>query len=256
MKVKNRVILLIADGWGYAKPGKGNYISQANTPIFNNLLKEYPHTLNLAAGNAVGLPKGAQGNSEVGHLHMGAGRIVWQEYEKINKAIKDKSFFRNKALIQAIDFAKKSKLHLIGLCSDEGVHAHTSHLIALLKMAKKRKVKEIYVHFFADGRDVAEKSAKRYIKIIEKAGGKIASIVGRYYAMDRDNNWNRTKKAYDLLTTGKGFKAKTAEKAVEMAYNRGDKTDYYIQPTIIKKEGLIKDKDAVIFFCFSKPQLF
>ena len=256
MKIKHRVVLLIADGWGYAKPSRGNYISQANTPVFNRLLKEYPHTLNKASGNAVGLPKNSQGNSEVGHLHIGAGRIVWQEYEKINKAIKDKSFFRNKTLIKAMDFAKKNRsaLHLMGLCSDEGVHAHINHLIALLKMAKKRKIKKIYIHFFADGRDVPEKSAKKYIKKIEKTRiGKIASIVGRYYAMDRDNNWNRTEKAYDLLTKGHGFKAKTAFQAINMAYKRGDKTDYYIQPTAIVDKGkpvVIKDRDAVIFFNF------
>lgn len=248
-----KVILLIADGWGFAKPGKGNYISQANTPIMNRFLREYPNCLNQASGNAVGLPKGSQGNSEVGHLHMGAGRIVWQMYEKINRAIKDKSFYKNKRLLSAIDHAKKnkSKLHLMGLCSDEGVHAHTDHLKALIKMAKEKKV-ETYVHFFADGRDVAEKSAEKYIGMIERAGGKIASIVGRFYSMDRDNNWDRTKKAYDLLTLGSGFQAKSAKEAVKMAYERGDQTDYYIQPTSIVKNGnpvaLVEDKDAVIFF--------
>ena len=254
--MKHKVILLIADGWGYAKPSPGNYIAQAKTPVFNNLLKQYPHTLNQAAGNAVGLPKGSQGNSEVGHLHMGAGRIVWQMYEKINKAIRNKSFFRNKKLTEAIDFAKKNKssLHLIGMCSDEGVHSHISHLFALLKMAKKAKVKT-FVHFISDGRDVPEKSAKKYIDIIEKKQGKIATIIGRYYAMDRDNNWNRTKKAYDLMVNGKGFKAKSAEEAVNIAYKRGDKTDYYIQPTVIldknnKPIAIINDKDAAIFFNF------
>ncbi len=257
MKPKKRVILLIADGWGYSKKRKGNYIKQAKAPVFEKLKKKYPHTLNKASGEAVGLPEGSQGNSEVGHLHMGAGRIVWQLYSKINKAIKDKSFFKNKKLNKAMDFVKKkdSKLHLIGLCSDEGVHAHVKHLFALLKMAKKKKIEKVYVHFFADGRDVPEKSAKKYIKQIKNQGGKIATVVGRYYSMDRDNNWKRTKKAYDLLVEGKGFKAKTAEEAVDMAYKRGDKTDYYIQPTIItdkedKPKALIEDNDRVIFFNF------
>ena len=258
MKPKNKVILIVADGWGYAPAGKGNYITQANTPEFSELLKKYPHTLNKASGNAVGLPEGSQGNSEVGHLHIGAGRIVWQMYEKINRTVKDKSFFKNEKLIEAMDFAKKnnSSLHLIGLCSDEGVHAHTNHLIALLEMAKKIGVKNIFIHFFADGRDVPEKSAEKYIDIIEKTKiGKIASIVGRYYSMDRDNNWNRTKEAYDLLTLGKGFKAKNANEAIDAAYKRGDKTDYYIQPAVIvgrnnQPLATIKDNDAVIFFNF------
>jgi len=251
--MKRRLILIIDDGWGIAPPGPGNYISQAKTPNFNNYLNSYPHTVNQAAGNAVGLPEGAQGNSEVGHLHIGAGRIVWQMYEMINRATKDKSFFKNKKLIEAIEFAKKKKsaLHLMGLCSDEGVHAHTDHLIALLKMAKSHGLKEIYIHFFADGRDVPEKSAKKYVDMVEKVKiGKIASIVGRYYSMDRDTNWDRTKKAYDLLTLGIGFKAKTATEAVDMAYKRGDKTDYYIQPTIIEGFEPIKDNAAVIFFNF------
>lgn len=257
MKSKNPVVLLIMDGWGIAPLGPGNYIWQAKTPNFDNIIKKYPHTKNEASGLAVGLPKGSQGNSEVVHLHLGAGRIVWQNYQLINNYIKDKSFFKNKALNNAIKFAKKnnSSLHLLGLCSDEGVHAHVNHLIALLDMAKKHKLKKVFIHFFADGRDVPEKSAKKYVKVIEKhikkiKQGKIASVIGRYYSMDRDTNWNRTKKAYDLLTLGKGFKAKNAIEAVDLAYKRGDKTDYYIQPTIIDKEGLIKDNDSVIFFNF------
>jgi len=257
-----KVILVVMDGWGIAPPGPGNYISQARTPNFDYFIKNFPHTQNKASGEAVGLPKGTQGNSEVGHLHMGAGRIVIQMYEKINREIRNKSFFKNKVLINAMDFAKKnnSNLHLIGLCSDEGVHAHINHLIALLKMAKKRKLKNTFIHFIADGRDVPEKSAKKYIEIIEKETrklklGKIATVVGRYYAMDRDNNWNRTKKAYDLLVFGKGFKARNAIEAVYMAYKRGDKTDYYIKPTVIvgkdsEPVSLIKDKDSVIFFNF------
>ena len=253
-----RVALIITDGWGVAKPGSGNYVSQARTPNMNRFLKEYPHALLKASGNAVGLPKGAQGNSEVGHLHMGAGRIVWQMYERINLSIKNKSFFKNKALLKAMNV--KGSLHIMGLCSDEGVHAHIDHLTALLKMAKKQKVKEVFIHFFADGRDVPEKSARKYVRMIESSMkrldiGKIATVIGRFYSMDRDKNWNRTKKAYDMLVLGKGFKVKNVKEAIEKAYERGDKTDYYIQPTVIvdkneKPITTIKDKDSVIFFNF------
>ena len=257
-----KISLIITDGWGIAKSGPGNYISQAKTPNFNNFLKNYPHTSLKASGNAVGLPRNTQGNSEVGHLHLGAGRIVWQMYEKINREIRSKKFFRNKPLLNAMNFAKKHKtsLHLMGLCSDAGVHSHTDHLIVLLKMAKKQNLKNVFIHFFADGRDVHEKSAKKYIKLIKNAEkkigvGTIATVVGRYYAMDRDKNWKRTKKAYDMLIMGKGFKVKSAEEAIKKAYNRGDKTDYYIQPTVIvdrngKPLTTIKDKDSVIFFNF------
>ena len=257
-----KISLIITDGWGIAKPGPGNYISQAKTPNFNNFLKNYPHTSLKASGSAVGLPKNTQGNSEVGHLHLGAGRIVWQMYEKINIEIRSKKFFRNKPLLNAMNFAKKHKtsLHLMGLCSNAGVHSHTDHLIALLKIAKKQNLKNVFIHFFADGRDVPEKSAKKYVKLIENAEkkigiGTIATVIGRYYAMDRDKNWKRTKKAYDMLTMGKGFKVKSAKEAVEKAYSRGDKTDYYIQPTVIvdrngKPLTTIKDKDSVIFFNF------
>jgi len=257
MKVKNKVILLVQDGWGIAPKGKGNYIEMADTPNFDSYVKKYPHTINLASGNAVGLPEGAQGNSEVGHLHMGAGRIVWQMYEKINQAVKNGSLAKNQVLLEAFRHAKEnnSNLHLMGLCSDEGVHAHTEHLIALLEMAKKQGVKNVLIHFFADGRDVAEKSAEKYAEIIEKATkkiglGKIVSLVGRYYSMDRDNNWDRTKEAYEMLTLGKAHKSKDIKSAIKDAYKRGDKTDYYIQPTILDGFSPIKDNDSVIFFNF------
>ncbi len=257
MKAKRRVVLIIDDGWGVAKPGPGNYISQASTPYFDYFVRNYPHTINKASGSAVGLPEGTQGNSEVGHLHIGAGRIVWQMYEKINKAIKNKSFFSNKVLLKAINHAKtkSSSLHLIGMCSDEGVHSHINHLIALLEMARKQKLDRVFIHFIADGRDVAEKSAKKYALAILKAikkykVGKIDSLIGRYYAMDRDNNWDRTKKAYDMLTRGDGFRANDIMEAIEIAYKRGDKTDYYIKPTVIKPFTPIKDNDSVIFFNF------
>ncbi|MDP6671125.1 MAG: 2,3-bisphosphoglycerate-independent phosphoglycerate mutase [archaeon] len=252
-----KVVLIVQDGWGIAPEGDGNYIAMAKTPYFDSYLKKYPHCENLAAGNAVGLPTGSQGNSEVGHLHMGAGRIVWQMYEKINKEIENGEFFKNKVLLNAIKHAKEngSVLHLLGMCSDEGVHSHLNHLIALLEMAKENAVEKVAIHFIADGRDVPEKSAAEYVKIIEDKAmelgiGKIASIAGRYYSMDRDTNWDRTKKAYDLLTLGKGFKAKDAAEAIEQAYKRGDKTDYYIQPTAIGQFKTVKDKDSIIFFNF------
>ncbi len=254
--MKKPIVLIILDGWGNAPPGPGNYIAQAKTPNFDRFLKNYPNTENEAAGNAVGLPKGAQGNSEVGHLHIGAGRIVWQMYEKINKSIENGPFYKNRILLKAIKHVKKKgTLHLMGLCSDEGVHAHTDHLIALLKMTKKEGLKKVAIHFFADGRDVAEKSALEYVKIIENAcrkigTGRIVSLVGRYYSMDRDKNWKRTKAAYGMLTGGKGFLARSASEAVKKAYKRGDKTDYYIRPTVIGKPVLIRNGDSVIFFNF------
>jgi 2,3-bisphosphoglycerate-independent phosphoglycerate mutase len=252
--MNKKAILIIQDGWGIAKPGLGNYITQAKTPNYINFLKNYPHSKNQASGNAVGLPKGVQGNSEVGHFHIGAGRIVSQPYEKINQEIRNNNFFKNKILLKAIAEVKRnsSALHLMGLCSDEGVHSDINHLFAILKLAKTYKVKNIFIHFFADGRDVPEKSAKKYIKLIEKQKiGKIATVIGRYYSMDRDHNYDRTKKAYDMLTLGSGFKAKSATDAIATAYKRGDQTDYYIQPTIIESVFRpIENKDTVIFFNF------
>ncbi len=262
MLPKKKVILVVADGWGIAPAGPGNYISFADTHHFDGFLKKYPHCENEASGLAVGLPDGAQGNSEVGHLHMGAGRIVWQMFQRVNNAVEDKTFFENEALLNAIEYARKnnSRLHLMGLCSDEGVHAHTNHLLALMEMAKERGVNDVFIHFYADGRDVAEKSARKYVDIIESkakemGGGRISTVIGRYYSMDRDTNWDRTEKAYNALTQGIGFKAKSATQAIEDAYKRGDKTDYYIQPTVIVDDagvpiGTIKDNDSVLFFNF------
>jgi 2,3-bisphosphoglycerate-independent phosphoglycerate mutase len=265
-----RLVLIVQDGWGIAPPGPGNYISQADTPNFGHFMKNYPHCQNKAAGNAVGLPEGAQGNSEVGHLHLGAGRIVWQMLERINRAIKNGEFCKNRALLAAIGHAvkKKSRLHLMGLCSDEGVHAHISHLFALLDMAKAQGLKKVAVHFFADGRDVPERSAKKYAEIIENklaetGVGRIASIIGRYYSMDRDNNWDRTRKAYDMLTVGKGFKARNIFEAIKQAYERQDRagnyttanrTDYYIEPTVIEPFAPMRDNDSVIFFNFRRDR--
>ncbi len=256
-------VLIVRDGWGYSPEKKGNAIANAKLLNHNAYVKKYPTTLVEASGNAVGLPVGTQGGSEVGHLTMGAGRILWQPLEIINKAIRDKSFFNNTALLEAVAQCQhyNSSLHLIGLFSDQGVHATTEHLYALLELAKEHKIKNVYIHCFLDGRDVPERSAHNYIiecnQKIRKIGvGRIASIVGRYYAMDRDKNWDRTKKAFDLLVNGIGYKATNPEQALLDAYERGDKTDYYVQPAVIieqttnKPIAVIKENDSVIFFNF------
>ena len=255
------VVLIVRDGWGYSDQKKGNAIANAKIPNHNFYIKKYPTTLLEASGNAVGLPAGTQGGSEVGHLTMGAGRIVLQPLELINKAIHDGSFFSNAVLLQAVENCKKHKssLHIMGLFSDQGVHATTEHLYAILKLAKKNMLENVFVHAFLDGRDVPEKSAYKYIlktnHEINRIGvGEIASVVGRYYAMDRDNNWDRTQKAFDMLVHRKGFSANSAEEGILAAYERGDKTDYYVQPTIIAKNekpvGSIKENDSVVFYNF------
>jgi len=260
-----KVVLIVLDGWGIGKKGDpGNCVEQANIPNFTKYWNGFPHCENDASGEAVGLPAGSQGNSEVGHLHMGAGRIVWQPFEKINREIKNGEFFKNRVLKKAMENAKakNSRLHLMGLCSDEGVHAHVNHLLALLEMAKKEGLgkEQVFVHFFSDGRDVPEKSAEKYVKAIEekcaKLGlGGIASVCGRFYSMDRDNNWERTQKAYELLTEGKGKTAKSALGAIQGAYEGNVKTDYYIEPTAIigengKPKAVVEDSDSVVFFNF------
>lgn len=254
---------MIIDGFGEGKNYPGNAIKKAKMPNFKKLQKKYPSTLLKASGFDVGIPKGAMGNSEVGHFTIGAGRIVFQLYEEINQSIRNKSFFKNKVLLDALKKNKKTKLsalHLIGMVSDEGVHSHIKHLFALLEMAKQQKVGQIYIHVITDGRDVAEKSAAKYLKQLQKkihslqldknltTKAKVASIIGRYYAMDRDNNWNRTQKAYDLYTLGKGIKETDPVKAIKNAYKRDIKTDYYIDPIILDQKAIITDKDTVIFF--------
>ncbi len=254
-----KTILVILDGWGIAPPGPGNFISLAKTPFFDSMLKNFPNAQLKASGKSVGLPENAMGNSEVGHLHIGAGRVVVQPISFIDRQIETKEFFENPALKKAIAHAKKHKsaLHLMGLCSDGLVHSSIAHLFALIEMAKKNGLEKVFIHFFADGRDVPEKSALKYIeqikaKISEAGIGKIASVAGRFYAMDRDNNYGRTKKAFELLTHGKGERAASAEEAIKNAYGKGDRTDYYIRPTAITENGkpvaIINDSDAVVFF--------
>ncbi|MFH2028986.1 MAG: 2,3-bisphosphoglycerate-independent phosphoglycerate mutase, partial [Nanoarchaeota archaeon] len=256
-----KVILIIRDGWGHGKHDKGNAIFHAKTPNHDFYKTNYPTTVLKCTGNDVGNPAGVQGGSEVGHLTMGAGRIVWQPYELINREIKSGRFFKNKELLGAIEHCKKnnSDLHINGLFSDQGVHADYRHMHALLELCKKENFNRVFLHLTLDGRDVPEKSASGFLektqRFIKKLGvGKIASVVGRYYTMDRDKNWNRTRKAYDLLIEGKGFKANSAREAILEAYERGDKTDYYVQPTVIVEEGnpvgLLKNKDSFIFYNF------
>ena len=248
------------DGYGYSPAVRGNAVKAANAKVIENLEKEYPSTLIGASGMDVGLPDGQMGNSEVGHLNIGAGRVIYQDLTKITKAIQDGDFFKNAALKKAVDSARDNgkKLHLYGLLSTGGVHSHITHLYALLKMAKDEGVKETYVHCFMDGRDTPPTSGAEYVKELQaemdKLGyGKIASVCGRYYVMDRDNNWDRTLKAYDMLTSGIGVHEDNAVKAVEDSYEKGV-TDEFMLPTNIcengKPIGLIEKGDSIIFFNF------
>ena len=246
------VVLVVLDGYGLAIQGKGNCIELAKKPNMDFYWKNYPHCRLDASGEAVGTVRGGQGTSEIGHLHMGAGRIVWQPLPRINNEIRNGKFFKNHVLLDAIKKAKKTRLHLMGLCSDGNVHSNISHLFSLLEMAKKNGVKEAFIHCFLDGRDVGERTAEKYVKQIQskcrKLGvGKIATIIGRFYSMDRDKNYARTKKAYDLLTLGKGM-ASEPLLGIKKAYAMGARTDYYIPPIVCDKNGTIKDNDAVIFF--------
>jgi len=256
-----KVILIVRDGWGESSNEKGNAVKSAKIPNNDKYVANYPTTLLKCIGGEVGNPESAQGGSEVGHLTLGAGRIVWQPQEFINRSIESGEFFKNPALLGAIENCKKnnSNLHLAGLFSDAGVHSDIKHLFALLKLAKENNLNNAFVHLVLDGRDTPEKSSMTYLeqleaKMAELGVGKIASVVGRYYSMDRDTNWDRTKIGYELMTGGKGFKASNAKKAIEEAYARGDATDYYVQPTIIEENGqpiaLIKKEDSFVWFNF------
>ena len=258
---KRPVVLMVLDGYGLNDRTEGNAIAMANTPVMDKLMAECPFVKGAASGLAVGLPDGQMGNSEVGHRNIGAGRIIYQDLTRITKAIEDGEFFENKALLQAMENCKKndSDLHLWGLLSDGGVHSHITHLYGLLEMAKKQGLSKVYVHAFLDGRDTPPASGKDYVaqlqaKMDEIGVGKIASLSGRYYAMDRDNNWDRVQKAYDSLTKGEGVKATDAVKAMEESY-ANDVTDEFVLPTVITAEdgtplSVVKDGDSVIFFNF------
>lgn len=260
--MKKTVVLTIMDGFGYNPETKGNAIYAANTPRLDRIMKECPHTLIGASGMDVGLPDGQMGNSEVGHTNIGAGRIVYQELTRITKSIADGDFFENPALCDAMDSCKKngSALHLMGLLSPGGVHSHIDHLYALLEMAKRKGLTEVYVHALLDGRDVPPASAAEILeqaqqKLSEIGAGKIATVMGRFYGMDRDNRWNRVEKAYNALVLGEGVHAADAVKAVRASYEVVDEdgkhlTDEFVLPTVIDGTRRIADGDSVIFFNF------
>ena len=244
-----RVVLIVLDGWGLAEPGPGNAVDLAETPVFDELWSRYPHTTLIAWGEAVGLPEGQMGNSEVGHMNLGAGAIVKQDLLRIDEAIQDGSFSANEVLQAA---CQTRRLHLLGLVSAGGVHASMGHLKALIELAEEQGVEDVVIHAFTDGRDTNPDSGAGYIAEVESWGGaRIASITGRYYAMDRDRRWERTKLAWDAIVHGKAeYFAESGEAAVRAAYER-DETDEFIKPTIVgDREGKIRDGDSVIFFNF------
>lgn len=243
------VTLIILDGCGIRKDYFGNAIKESGMVNMHKLMKSYPHTTLQASGEAVGLPKGQMGNSEVGHLTIGAGRIIFQDLMKINKDIESDKFAENKALVKALKYAENKRLHIMGLLSTGGIHSHINHLYAILDEAKKYNIKEIYIHAFTDGRDTPINSAAGFVKEVNEKlpqNAKIASVCGRVYVMDREKRWDRVKKAYDMLTSGKPC-GKTAVEAIEKSYEKGV-YDEFLEPELIEKDGIIKDGDSVIFF--------
>ena len=255
--MKNKVVLAIMDGWGISEHHEHNAIYESGSPNFNQIVKKYPNITIYADGEHVGLPDGQMGNSEVGHLNLGAGRVVYQELTRINKSIREGEFFENENLLKAVEYAKKnnSSLHFMGLVSEGGVHSAMGHLFALIDLAKKHNLEKVYVHAFLDGRDTPPQSAVTYLKEVEaklaQAGlPKIATVSGRYYAMDRDNRWDRVEKAYNCLLLGEGEKSDDAVKAVEASY-ADSKNDEFVLPTVIgDSNSRINDNDAVVFFNF------
>ena len=257
---KKPTVLMILDGYGLSDKTEGNAVALAKTPVMDALEKEYPFVKGYASGLAVGLPEGQMGNSEVGHLNMGAGRIVYQELTRITKEIQDGDFFKNEELLAAVENCKAhdSALHLYGLLSDGGVHSHNTHLYALLQMAKDHGLKKVYVHCFLDGRDTPPASGKDYIeqlldKMKEIGVGEVASVMGRYYVMDRDNRWDRVEKAYRAMTAGEGETAVCPLCAVSASYDK-EVTDEFVLPTVIVKDGkpvaTVQDNDSIIFYNF------
>ncbi len=270
-KMKNTpVALIILDGWGTSPDKKGNAIAQANLPNFNSFLKNYPNTVLHTCGKAVGLPDGVMGNSEVGHENIGGGRIVTQKLTLISQTVQNEVFFTNKTLLDAINHVQKnnSKLHIMGLISEGDVHSHLGHLYALLELAKRNNIQKVLLHAITDGRDDPPKAGLDLTKKVEEklkiCSAKIVTVCGRYYAMDRDNRWQRVKRYYDLVTQGIGLKSDSAYDAIKEAYSRGENkitqdakecpfenSDEFVMPTLIgAKEDLISDNDAVIFFNF------
>ena len=258
--MKKPVVLMILDGYGLNEKKEANAVALANTPVMDELMSKYPCVKGNASGMAVGLPEGQKGNSEVGHLNMGAGRIVYQELTRITKEIQDGDFFKNEALLAAVKNVKEkgSALHLCGLLSDGGVHSHNTHLYGLLELAKREGIEKVYVHCFLDGRDTPPASGKDFVeelvKKMEEIGvGEIASVSGRYYAMDRDNRWDRVELAYNAMVKGTGNTAACGICAVQNSYD-AEKTDEFVVPTVIEKDGkpvaTVQDGDSVIFFNF------
>lgn len=252
---RSKALLVILDGYGLAEDPSVSAIDKADKPFLDHLFATYPNTHLSASGDNVGLPEGQFGNSEVGHLNIGAGRIVRQELSRINLAIKNGDFFENEVLLEAIQKAKrKNKIHLFGLFSDGGVHSHNDHLFALLELCKKKGIENVYVHAFTDGRDTAPNGGKKYAqefnrKAEEIGVGKLASVIGRYYAMDRDNRWERVQLAYDLLVNGKGEVFESSDEAFDSSYSDGI-TDEFIKPILLDKnsESRIEKDDSIIFY--------
>lgn len=256
---KKPTVLMILDGYGLNDNCDANAVCQAKTPVMDQLMSQCPFVKGNASGLAVGLPDGQMGNSEVGHLNMGAGRIVYQELTRITKEIEDGDFFKNEALLKAVNNAKEndSAIHFMGLLSDGGVHSHNTHLYGLLELAKREGLSKVYVHCFLDGRDTPPASGKGYIEQLEEkmkeiGVGRIGVVSGRYYAMDRDNRWDRVEKAYRALTKGEGLQGTDAAALVQKSYDEGT-TDEFVLPTVVLKDGqpaCIEDKDSVVFFNF------
>ena len=258
---KKPVVLMILDGYGLNKTHEGNAVYEAKKPVMDRLMKECPFVEGQASGLAVGLPEGQMGNSEVGHLNMGAGRIVYQELTRITKSIQDGDFFKNEEFLAAVENCRKnnSALHLFGLLSDGGVHSHITHVYGLLELAKRNGLGKVFVHCFLDGRDTPPASGKDFVAALEEkmkelGVGKVASVMGRYYAMDRDNRWDRVELAYKALTAGEGNKGTSATGLIQASYDDG-KTDEFVVPAVVTGEdgkaiGTIKDNDSVIFFNF------
>lgn len=252
--MKKPILLCILDGVGYREETHGNAVKKAKMPNFNNLLENYPHSLLEASGPLVGLPEGQMGNSEVGHMNIGAGRIMYQPLELINSKIKDNSFYENEELLKVINHTKEnnSKLHICGLLSDGGIHSHINHLFALIELCKKENIKNVYFHLFLDGRDTLPNVAYTYIdklnKKIENTTFKIATISGRYYSMDRDNRWDRVEKAYNAMTNGEN-KINDINSYIEESY-KNEVLDEFIVPATIDENGIIEDNDGIIVFNF------
>jgi 2,3-bisphosphoglycerate-independent phosphoglycerate mutase len=257
-----RVVMLVLDGWGINMHKEGNAIASAKIPVYARIMREYPHAVLQASGEAVGLPEGQMGNSEVGHLNLGAGRIVYQDSTRISKAIRDNEFFHNPVLLAAMESVKQSgsKLHLLGLLSDGGVHSRMDHIFAMFDMAKARGITNVFFHAFLDVRDTPPSSAVHYITQLEEylgriGIGKIASVSGRYYAMDRDKRWERVQKAYEALVMGEGIRKYSAPDAVQQSYDN-NKTDEFVLPTVLldrktnKSIATIQNRDTVIFCNF------